>query len=354
MISHLKSFLLIAFVTALIWLLAESESLRVEKVPGVRIQFRADPDSNRMVRVDPNQDFNGTATIRLEGSAAQVDAIATVLRKEVRLTPGSEGVPGETVSHASVSLQTAIAALPLIRNSGVTIAEVDPPTAFITVDTVVPQDFPVRAEFPPSLILDGPPEITPATIQLRSPASIPLPRDLQLVARVDAAALANLPEGRRAVLNNIPVEIPDLLRNADPTFVRLTPREVSIALTPRSRSAAILVPTIPIHIRLAPTELSIWDIQLPPESRVLTDVPVSGPAELIDQIRTERLKPVAFVSVSFEDLERAAAAGETIEKEVLFSDLPSTLKFEPKQRTVRLTVKRRESPTSAVEPTPDP
>lgn len=354
MLSNLKSFLLIALVTALIWLLAESESLRVEKVPGVRIQFRAEPDSGRMIRVDPNQDFTGSATIRLEGSAAQVDTIAAALRKEIRLEPGNEGVPGEPVSRASVSLQAAIAALPFIRNSGVTIAEVDPPTAFITVETIVAQDFPVRAEFPSSLILDGPAEISPATIRLRGPASIPLPRDLQLVARVDAATLANLLEGRRATLNNIPVEIPDLLRNADPTFVRLTPREVSISLTPRSRSAAAIVPTIPIHIRLAPTELSIWDIQLPPESRVLTDVPVSGPAELIDQIRTEKLKPIAFVSVSFEDLERAAAAGETIEKEILFSDLPSTLKFEPRQRTVRLTVKRRESPVSTVEPSREP
>src|SRR5262249_48101907 len=104
--SSIKSFILICLVTLLIWLLAESESLRVEKVQ-VRVQFFAGPDSGRLVRVEPGQDFAGTVTLRLEGSTARVDALVNDLKKEVRLEPGTEGVPAEPGRH-TVQLQSAL------------------------------------------------------------------------------------------------------------------------------------------------------------------------------------------------------------------------------------------------------
>src|SRR5689334_2464329 len=129
--ANLKSFGLIALITVLVWLLAESESLRVDKVP-VRISFRTDADSGRTIRVDPGQDFLGSVSVRLEGPTAKVDSLAAALRKEVRLEPGTDGfpAPSDTVasSRVTVQLQAAIAALPIVRDSGVVIAEADPPT----------------------------------------------------------------------------------------------------------------------------------------------------------------------------------------------------------------------------------
>jgi hypothetical protein len=102
---------------------------------------------------------------------------------------------------------------------------------------------------------------------------------------------------------------------------------------------------VPVHVRLAPTETGIWDIQMPAESRILSDVVVVGPGDVIEQIKADRLRPIAYVPLSFEELERAAASGEPITKEPIFSELPSPLRFEvrPSQRTIRLTVKRRET-----------
>jgi hypothetical protein len=313
----------------------------------VRLTFRADPESGRMIRVDPGQDFTGTVSVRLEGSTSKVEAVASALRKEQHLEPGSPGIPAEATPHATVQLQAALAALPAVRDSGVTIAEVDPPSVTLSIDNLASRECAVRVELPPGQALDGAPEFNPPNIRVRYPTAISLPADLTLVARVDAAALAGLPEGRRTTLANIPVEMPEALRGVDAgSGVRLTPPQVSIALTLRSRTSSITLATIPVHIRLAPTELSIWDIQLAPESRLLTDVAISGPADLIDLLRTDKLKPVAYVALSFEDLEKAAAAGTAIEKEVSFSDLPTPLKFEPKQKTVRISVKRREAVSS--------
>ncbi len=343
-LARLKSFGLIALITALIWLLAESESLRVDKVP-VRLSFRTDVDSPSMIRVEPGQDFNGTVSVRVEGSTSRVESLVAALRKEQHVLAGMPGIPAEPTQHATVQLQTVIAGLPIVRDSGVVIAEVDPPTVVLSIDNLATRDCPVRVELPAGQALDGTPEPTPSTVSLRYAASITLPADLTLIARVDPQTLAGLSEGRRTTLSGVTVELPEALRSGDGA-ARITPPQVTVALTLRSRTSSVTLSTVPVHVRLAPTELAIWDIQVAPGSQLLTDVAVSGPADLIEQLRTEKIKPIAYVALSFEDLERAAAGGGIIEKDAAFCDLPTTVKFEPKQKTVRLTVRRREAGTS--------
>ena len=52
------------------------------------------------------------------------------------------------------------------------------------------------------------------------------------------------------------------------------------------------------------------------------------------------MKLTAFVPLSFEELEKAASSGQPLEKDVAFSDVPTVLKFEPRPRTVQVTVRR--------------
>ena len=61
--SNIRSAVLIAVVTVLVWLLAESESLRTEKMK-VEIVFRADAVTNRQVRVPNGQEFTGSVSVR--------------------------------------------------------------------------------------------------------------------------------------------------------------------------------------------------------------------------------------------------------------------------------------------------
>jgi hypothetical protein len=344
-LSRITTCLIVAVVTLLIWLLAESESLRTDRRQA-KLTFLADAESSRLIRVEPNQEFNGTVMVEFEGSTAAVDSVIDALRKELRLEPGSEGVPGAPGSY-TIQLQTALSALPAFRNPHVTVSRVEPPTLNVVVDNLITREASVRVELPESQTLDGAPEVTPTTVKVRFPESLAksVPPDFQVTARLDAARIQNLPEGRRTTLQAIPLETPEALRSSD--SVRMTPPQVNIALTLRSRTASYTVPTVPVHLRIAATELSIWDIQLAPESRLLTDVNVSGPADTIDLIRTDKLKLIAYVPLGFDELEKAAASGEPIDKEPVFCDLPTTLKFDYKQKSVRLTVKRRESPSPA-------
>lgn len=337
--GSLKNLALVVFVTLLVWLLAESESLRVDK-PQVRVIFRTEPDSGRLVRLDPNQDFNGTVTLRLEGSTAGVDALSDALKKEIRLDPGDEGVPAEPGRH-TVSLATALRATPLFRDSGVVITDVDPPTAVILVDNVVNVDAKVRVDIPDGQLLEAAPEPTPASVPVRMPSSLArdLGVDFTVTARLDPAVLGTLPEGRRSTVT-VPVELPERVRSVE--GVRALQPTVAVTLTLRSRNASTTLASVPVHLRLAPTELGRWDIEVPETSRQLTDVTVHGPSDLIAQIEQKALNPIAFVPLTFEELEKAAADGRPIEKEAVFSELHSPLRFEVRQRMVRIIVNRRD------------
>jgi hypothetical protein len=247
-------------------------------------------------------------------------------------------------------MKESLEALPVVRNSGVTLADVDPPTVTVIVDNVVTRDAAVRVEIPPGQSLDGAAESSPATVKVRLPESLAraTPGELVLTARVDASRLAGVAEGRRTTITGLPLDLPEPLRGIE--AVRMIPPQVNVALTLRSRSGSFQVASVPIHIRLAPTETGMWDISLPADSRLLSDVSVSGPSDLIDKLKADNFKLVAFVAPSFEELERAASSGEPLEKEILFSDLPSLLKVEARQKTVRLTIKRRERPVTGSDP----
>lgn len=356
LISGLKTLGVVVPVTVLVWLLAESESLRTEKVR-VEVQIAAAPESSRVIRVAPGHEFAGAATVTVNGPTARVDALLGKLRGAIRLEPGMPGVPVDPGS-SSIDLQSALAAYPVVRDSRVTIMEVEPATVLVQVDPIVTREARVRVELPSDLGLEGAVEVTPTTVKVRVPESMarlletygPGPGgsggEPEVVARVDRAAVANLPEARRAVINPVAIELPSQLRGME--GVRVTPASVSLSLTPRGRTGSWTVASVPVHVRLAATELSRWSIELAPESRALTDVTISGPAELVEQAKsasTGRL--VAYVALSFEELERAASAAGAgqagvVEKEAVLSEVPTALKFDARQKMVKVLVRRRE------------
>jgi len=359
LIETIKSLLVVIPVTILIWLLAESESLRVEKTR-IELVFGSADKSNRTIRVAPGQEFHNEATVQLEGPNARVDGLVNKLRGAIRLEPGMPGVPLEPGSQP-VDLLVALANHPLVRESRVSVTDVEPGSVNVVVDTLVTRDARVRLELPPDATLEGAAEINPPVVKVRLPESAVKQLESwgggpggsggepEVVARLDRAAMVGLAEGRRAVINAVPIEFPAGLKGLE--GVLATPSQVSVSFTPRGRTASWVAASVPVHVRIAPTELDRWSIEIAPEDRVLTNVTVSGPADQVEQMRlasasgSSRL--VAFVTLGFEELEKAGAmnggAGATLEKEPLFTDTPCALKFESRQRTVRVIVRRREA-----------
>lgn len=369
-------------VTLLIWLLAESESTRQEKVR-VELSVAAGPESARAIRVVPGQDFAGVATVQIEGANAKVDALIGRIRAPLRLEPGAPGVPLDPGTHA-IDLQQALSQSPLLRESGVVVMAVEPATVLVQIDPVAQVEAKVRVELPSGAGMEGAIEVTPATVTLRvpEPAVRQLERDgqLEVVARIPPAALVGLPEGRRSMINAVPIELPPAVR--DLPGVRLMPAQVSVGLTPRARVISLVIASVPVHVRIAASELDRWEIELSPESRTLTNVTVTGPSELMETLRgtaasqggsqgpagpsaspapaagaaqsgaaapTAPPRLIAYVPLSFDELERAVATGGpdgtgVIEKEPVFTDVPTPIRFESPTRSVRVLVRRRADP----------
>lgn len=339
----LNNIILVTLVTLLIWIYAESESLRTEDFAAT-VVITSPPGSGRGVWI---VDSPGRPTmeikLRLEGGAAAIDALRRQLHTSIPLTPGGE-LPKDPGQHA-IDLRTALRASPVFAKSGVTIAEATPSTVSVLVDELISKQLPVRVDLPIGTETVGPPEVQPGL------ATIILPRtleaalgDLPVLASLDHASLAPLTPGRLERVPGVPLLAPAAVR--DQPFVSIEPRAATVTVTLRDQTAFIDLATVPVQIRISPVAYAEWDVDIPQDSRFLRDVKVTGPSDLIAQIREGKLPVIAYISLTPEDLERGALSGGT-SKEAVFSDLPipnNPLKYEAEDRMVRVSINRRPVP----------
>lgn len=341
--SAIKTILLVTMIAALVWIFAESETLRTTDVR-LELQFVADPSGQHIARPADEATWSPNITLELSGAAGRMEGLQSLATRPIRLAPGHPGIP-EASGDYLIDLQQALRDLPELTGRGISITRCDPATVRIRVDQLVSREFKIVVQA--NADLEGPPEVRPAAaiVTLPKRQADAIPADATISARIDADTLARLVPGRREVLTNVRLTLPEA-SHADgkpdsklETQAKIDPVSVQVALTLRARSATTELASVPVQLRLAPIELARWDITVPEQDRFIANVRVSGPADLVEQVKRGELKITATVPLSFDELERGIAS-----KDVTFSDLPSALKIEADNRAVRLTVKRRPTP----------
>lgn len=338
MLRHLGTILIATLIAALVWIFAEAESVKSREIR-IELEIQADPGSDRVVTVN-DVAFKDIVDLVLEGSTTELDTAERALRqKKIRLAPGVEGVspePGEQ----SVDLRTALRAAGGLRETGVTIKRIDPPTVRIEVDALVSREAAVRVDVGEGE-LEAPAEVRPSVVKVIMPGKIAaaLTEVPVVTARLDAAVLKPLVPGRREVLSSVPLRPSGVLSKVEPARLRFDPPAVEVAVRLRSKIDSVTLPTVPVLVRMPPGELAHFDISVDEADQLVRNVKVSGPADLVDKVRRETLKVVATVTLTFSDLERAA--GATVSKEVTFGDLPAGLTVEVPATSVRVSVSRR-------------
>lgn len=337
MLRRLGVILTTTVITLLAWLFAESESLRGRSVM-TDITISAEPTADRVLSVAPGQFWTGRADVSILGATRAIERVERRLREGVRLEPGMDGVPLDP-GVRSILLRDAIRALPEVRDSGVTIGRVEPADVSVEVDTIREAEITVRidagdAEF------DGPPVAQPPTVRLRAPAR-ELDRlqaqgqEIAAVLRIEPSALRSLVPGRRETVPRSPLRLPPEL--AGLPGVKLDPPNAEAIVTLKSRTAQAELASVPVHVRLASSEVGRFDVIVRPDDQFIRNVKVSGPADLVALVRSGELKVAATLALSFEELERGITS-----KEVVFTDLPSPLRIEADGRLVRFTIRKRE------------
>lgn len=336
MLEFIRNALIVIVITCLVWLFAEAESLRTTQGPA-EIVFVTEAGSDRVVMLPDSADkLSGRVMtqVEIEGSAASIDAAERVLRRPLRLTPGMDGVPREP-GERMVRLAEVLRSHPDLRQLGITVRKIDPAEVRIMIDQIETRELKVVSPVERDDV-EGAVEVRPATVKMRLPASQAklLTESSVLTARLDADVVRSLTRGRRQTVPGVTLALPPELTL--PGVVALEPRTVDVSLTMRAQVRTITIPTVPVHVRLAPAELGMWDIEIPEQDRFITDVSCTGPFEGIAALEDRSVTLVATLALSFEELERGVTS-----KEVVFLDLPPGVKAEAATRNVRLTIKRR-------------
>lgn len=343
--ERIRSILGATILAILVWVYAEAESLRTLE-PLIELAFDAGSQSDRTIDVFDPATANGAllapsstlrVTVSLEGSASALDAITRRGQgRVITIRPGMAGVPDQPGEYP-VSLRDILSQAPEFRDNGISVKKVEPENLRVVIDEVVSREVKVTVATPGG-DLDGVPETQPRVARVIAPAreAKGLTDTSTATVRIDDTTWAGLVPGRRETIPGLPLELPRELANSP--RARMEPSLADVILTVRSRINSIVIPSVPVHLRVAPAELAKFDVDIAETDRALIDVTVSGPADLVRQIEDKTIPLIAFVPLSFEELERGIPS-----KDAQFSSMPGgALKFEVANRSVRLKIKRRE------------
>ncbi len=334
--AMLKTACIVTIVSALIWLYAESESVRTEEFRSVRVNFTVPTGSERAVWLAADRTSAMSINITLEGPTAAIDALRRVLATPLELSPGS-GLRAESGVQV-VQFREALRRHPSIRRTPVTIVDVSPAEVSVHVDDLVRVPMPVRVELPREFELSSPAQLSAAQATVVMPASLRdrVGESAFVSAAIERERLERLTRDRLERITDVRLQAPMSIRTEP--FVRVEPPDTVVSLTLKGQRVSIVLPTVFVEIQIAPELLRNWIVEIPPEERFLRGVTVTGPADLVAQI--ERTGLVAYVRILSEDLERQIQS-----KEAVFYELPgSALEFQVENRRVSLRIQRREAP----------
>ncbi|MBX3403316.1 MAG: hypothetical protein KF699_07895 [Phycisphaeraceae bacterium] len=350
-----KTVALTTLMAALIWVWAEGESVSRVSI-ACRVELQADPFGDLVYRSD-DPEWRGNITFQVEGSAAGIAAARELRGQTLRLTAGLAGMPVEPGPNRVARLREAIAAIPELSRLGVVVVSCEPSEVPVRVMRMITRDLPVRVELGRTLLLDGEPAASPATIVVRMPDSVLVPEGAQAVAfvspeeldrvRGDGAAAA----GARAAVASI--RMPPWLAGIEP--VQIAPESVVVSFRVRKETDTFRIAAVPVWFGLPPTEdVAQWTVEV--LDKFVNDVTLTGPADQVGRVRSGEITLKALVELASDDLQRAVrsdraavdqpgpgadpAASGVISRPVTFLGLPPGVTAAAANPVVRVRVTR--------------
>jgi len=337
--TPVSSIIATTLIAALVWLVAEGQTLR-QVQQSVQVSFAApEGDSQLIVRPRPFSGWASEATLQLEGATTSIQALINDLSASVTLTPGLE-LPATSGTHV-IDLREAIRRHEAFQGSGVSITSVTPETVEIQVDRLVTTTVALQPVVDADL--DTPATIQPDSVQLSGPSLVIDAWAAQANAddgsdtpvipvRVDPARLSGLTPGVGTDLSGVPIQLPEALRGAWST--RVTPARVTVNVRLRSRTSSITLRELPVRLMLPPEAFGRWLVEIPPEDRALKDVIFTGPQASIDRIQAGEAVPAAVVELSLQELESGVGS-----KPARIIDLPRGVTYQVSSSIVRVNLR---------------
>jgi hypothetical protein len=125
MIEKIGTFALVTFLTVLVWIWAEHESLSEERITA-QVELIASPVIHPPQVQD--QTWKGAVLVRLRGSNASLaEARRVLLGSALKLEPGVGGMPATAGEH-TLDLRRCLRECPDLSSIGVALVETEPST----------------------------------------------------------------------------------------------------------------------------------------------------------------------------------------------------------------------------------
>jgi|TARA_R110000782_G_scaffold45706_2_gene101276 hypothetical protein len=329
-----RTVILVTVITLLVWLLAESRTVR-SQVSELSPRLTAGTTSELLMRPAPNFSWPEAFKVTLTGSTAGLDQVARSLQGQVPLRLGIE-VPATPGVH-EIDLREVLRRLEVIMAAGVGVVEVSPDRLRVEVDAVSTVSLPVRVISPDGVAFDGrgTPTAVPNTVRATGPAGV-LARlqGAEALVTLDAATVAGLTPGELETVR-LRAEVPD---DPDRWMTVFDPEFVDVVLTLKSRTQSLVLGAMPVQVLVAPGEVGRWRITLQAGAQDLVGVEVTGPSDQIERLRSGEVVPTALISLGFDELERGVES-----KRAQIQGLPPGVQVSPgSDLNVRLTIRRAE------------
>ena len=291
---------------------AEARSL-TKATHSVTLVFGAPAGSDLIAWTGDKFERRVAVTLELEGSRAALDRAGQRLSNPVELLIG-DGLPA-SAGPASIPLREVLREHSVLDRLAVSLIEVSPQTLNVQIDEVVQRTMNVRV-VAPGADLDSPPIADPSTVTVTGPASILDKVSFDtLDATVSPTQRAQLRSGSTTEIPGLALTIPEEWRNL---VVQVNPGTIKATIALRNTIESHEVPSVPVMVRLSPTQMEQWRVRIAPEDGYLRDVRVSGPAQAIAAIIDGRQRVVATLQLESVELSAGAASFEA----VLSSQLP--------------------------------
>jgi hypothetical protein len=308
--GHIRTFLIVTLITVMVWLLAESRMVMARSVEAQIALIPADSagGGSLVVRQNGNGPQIRTVSIHVEGSTAGLDRFARVLQNRVELRVGRE-IPAKPGVHV-LDLQSILRQSSDFAVHGLTITEVSPDSISVEVDELETREFPIRVNMPAGIDIDGAPRAEPASVRIVAPS-----RKLAEIAaqvatvQIDQADIEQLTPGRIDTIPGVIVDIEGVARTDWETTI--DPGQVDVLVTLRSQTQRYVIDRMPIQILMSPGEVGDWRVEIDEADKDWVNVEIAGPADGIDQLRSGDSVLTAFVTLTFEDLERSISSKQT-------------------------------------------
>lgn len=338
----LRTVVLVSLVTLMVWLLAESRTVR-SQAADLSVRMETGPESELVVRAAPGFGWPDAVKIGLSGSTAGLDQVLRSLQGVLVLRVGIE-IPASAGIH-EIDLREVMRTSETFIEAGVTVNEVTPDRVRVQVDELAVASLPVRAIVPEGVAFEsgGAPRARPASLRVVGPAGVLARLEGQeALVRLDPGVIDALRPGQSETITRVRVELPD---DPDRWRTEFDPDFVDVTMTLRSRTQSYTLAPMPIQVLLAPGEVGRWSVSLQPGQQDLVGVEVTGPSDQIDRLRSGDVVPTALISLTFDELERGVE-----NKQAQVQGLPPGVQVSPGANLgVRLSVRRTDPAGAAAE-----